>query len=189
MFQQITQVFRLQRLIGYRPPATVFHASLRLVLFNVLQLVRGYVAGGRPEPGVESVLAEQIFADLTKELVGLHEVLTIDEVVGSVSAPGGDGPLRDRLGSCWAGRGRRSGRRYGTRRRDRKSPRRESPWGTRRFTNCCNKRGSEEPVPRRPRREVCAVGDGLRSQGSGLDLRYLGRVTGAVGPSLEPDDQ
>ena len=106
VFRQITEVFHLRRLIGCRPPATVFQASPCLVLFNVLQLVRGYVAGGRPEPVVESVSAEQIFADLTKELVGLHEVLTTDEVAGSVSAPGGDGPLRDRLrellGGLWS---------------------------------------------------------------------------------------
>ncbi len=106
VFQQIIEVFHLQRLIGCRPPATVFQASLCLVLFNVLQLVRGYVAGGRPEPVVESVSAEQLFADLTKDLVGLHEVLTVDEVVGGVSVPGGDGPLRDRLrgllGGLWS---------------------------------------------------------------------------------------
>jgi hypothetical protein len=109
VFQQITEVFHLQRLIGCHPPATVFQAPLCLVLFNVLQLVRGCVAGGRPEPVVESVSAEPIFADLTKELVGLPEVLTIDEVVGSVSAPGGDGPLRDRLrellGGLWSPKG------------------------------------------------------------------------------------
>lgn len=106
VFQQITEVFHLQRLIGCRPPATVFQASPCLVPFNVLRLVRGSVTGGRPEPVVETASAEQIFADLTKELVGLHEVLTIDEVVGSVSAPGGDGPLRGRLrellGGLWS---------------------------------------------------------------------------------------
>lgn len=105
VFQQITEVFHLQRLIGCRPPATVFRASLCLVLFNVLQLVRGYVAGGRPEPtAVELVSGEQIFADLTKELIGLHEVLTVEEVVGGVSVPEGDEPLRTRLRGLLGGR-------------------------------------------------------------------------------------
>jgi hypothetical protein len=107
VFQQITEVFHLQRLIGCRPPATVFQASLCLVLFNVLQLVRGYVAPGRPEPAaVEDVSGEQIFADLTRELIGLHEVLTVEEVVGGVSVPEGDEPLRARLrgllGGLWS---------------------------------------------------------------------------------------
>lgn len=97
VFQQITEVFHLQRLIGCRPPATVFQASLCLVLFNVLQLVRGYIAAGRPEPVVEDVSAEQVFADLTRDLVGLHEVLSVDEVIGGVPVPGADGPMRDRL--------------------------------------------------------------------------------------------
>lgn len=107
VFQQVTEVFHLQRLIGCRPPATVFQASLCLVLFNVLQLVRGYVAAGRPEPAaVEDVSGEQIFADLTKELIGLHEVLAVEEVVGGVSVPEGGEPLRTRLrgllGGLWS---------------------------------------------------------------------------------------
>ncbi len=106
VFQQITEVFHLQRLIGCRPPATVFQASLCLVLFNVLQLVRGHITAGRPEPILEAVSGEQIFADLTKELIGLHEVLTVEEVVGGVSVPEGDEPVRTRLrvllGGLWS---------------------------------------------------------------------------------------
>lgn len=106
VFQQITEVFHLQRLIGCRPPATVFQASLCLVLFNVLQVVRGHIAAGRPEPTFEAVSGEQVFADLTKELVGLHEVLTVEEVVGGVSVPEGDEPVRTRLrgllGGLWS---------------------------------------------------------------------------------------
>jgi len=104
VFQQITEVFHLQRLIGCRPPATVFQASLCLVLFNVLQLVRGHIAAGRPEPAVvEAVSAEQIFADLTKHLVGLHEVLTVDEVLDGVSVPDSDESMRGRLKSLVGG--------------------------------------------------------------------------------------
>lgn len=103
VFQQITEVFHLQRLIGCRPPATVFQASLCLVLFNVLQLVRGCIAAGRPEPTLEGVSGEQVFADLTKELVGLHEVLTVEEVIGGVSVPDGDEPVRTRLRGLLSG--------------------------------------------------------------------------------------
>lgn len=107
VFQQITEVFHLQRLIGCRPPATVFQASLCLVLFNVLQLVRGHITAGRPEPtAVEAVSGEQVFADLTRELVGLHEVLSVEEVVGGVPMPGGDERVRTRLrvllGGLWS---------------------------------------------------------------------------------------
>src|SRR5262249_35752726 len=43
VFQQITEVFELRHLIGCTPQATVFQASLCLVIYNALQLVRGYV--------------------------------------------------------------------------------------------------------------------------------------------------
>jgi Transposase DDE domain len=103
VFQQITEVFHLQRLIGCRPPATVFQASLCLVLFNVLQLVRGCIAAGRPEPTLEAVSGEQVFADLTREVIGLHEVLTVEEVIGGVSVPDGDEPVRARLRGLLSG--------------------------------------------------------------------------------------
>lgn len=103
VFQQITEVFHLQRLIGCRPPATVFQASLCLVLFNVLQVVRGHITAGRPEPTLEAVSGEQVFADLTKELIGLHEVLTVEEVVGGVPVPDGDEAVRMRLHGLLSG--------------------------------------------------------------------------------------
>jgi len=97
VFQPITEVFHLQRLIGCRPPATVFQASLCLVLFDILQLVRGHIAAGRPEPTLEAVSGEPVFADRTKEWIGLHGVLTVAEVIGGVSVPDGDEPVRARL--------------------------------------------------------------------------------------------
>jgi hypothetical protein len=103
VFQQVPEVFHLRRLIGCRPPATAFQASLCLVLFNVLQLVRGHIAAGRPEPTLEAVSGEQVFADLTKELVGLHEVLTVEEVIGGVAVPDGDEPVRTRLRGLLSG--------------------------------------------------------------------------------------
>jgi hypothetical protein len=104
VFQQITEVFHLQRLIGCRPPATVFQASLCLVLFNVLQLVRGYITAGRPEPtAVEDVSAEQVFADVTRDLVGLHAVLSVEEVVGGVEVPEATEVVRSRLTSLLGG--------------------------------------------------------------------------------------
>ncbi|WP_439628627.1 hypothetical protein [Gemmata sp.] len=74
----------------------MFQASLCPVLFNALQLVRGCITAGRPEPtAVEEVSAEQIFADVTRDLIGLHEVLTVDEVTDSVPVPGGDERVRE----------------------------------------------------------------------------------------------
>src|SRR6476620_5446205 len=83
VFQQITEVFELRHLIGSAPEATVFQASLCLVIYNVLQLVRGYIAAGQPEPVKVATLSEEmIFEDMKKDLIGLHEVLSVEELQG-----------------------------------------------------------------------------------------------------------
>jgi Transposase DDE domain len=87
VFQAITEVFELRHLIGCTPQATVFQASLCLVMYNVLQVLRGYAAAVAPEPtAVEALSAEQIFADLHEELVGLHRVLDAGELLECLPA-------------------------------------------------------------------------------------------------------
>jgi Transposase DDE domain len=98
VFQSITEVFELQHLIGCTPRATVFQASLCLVLYNVLQVLRGYAAVAASEPvAVETVSAEQIFTDLHEELVGLHRVLDAEELLRCLPAPASAGWVRGRL--------------------------------------------------------------------------------------------
>jgi hypothetical protein len=76
VFQQITEVFELQHLIGNTPGATVFQASLCLVIYNILQVLRGYAAQAAPEAvKVEALSSEKIFMDLHEELIALHRVL------------------------------------------------------------------------------------------------------------------
>ncbi len=80
VFQQITEVFELRSLIGSRPEATVFQASLCLVIYNVLQAVRGYVAEGQ-QKAVAKVSSEMLFEDMKKDLIALHEVLKPEELL------------------------------------------------------------------------------------------------------------
>jgi hypothetical protein len=76
VFQQITEVFELRHLIGCAPGATVFQAALCLVIYNILQVLRGYAAQASPEAvKVEELSTEKIFLDLHEELLGLHRVL------------------------------------------------------------------------------------------------------------------
>ena len=51
VFQKITEVFHLEHLIGSTPEATIFQASFCLVLYNLLQVMRAYVAAGQAELG------------------------------------------------------------------------------------------------------------------------------------------
>jgi hypothetical protein len=76
VFQQITEVFALQQLIGSTPQATVFQAAFCLVLYNMVQVVRGYIAAARPEPCLaETLSAEQIFYDVQRELTAVSVLL------------------------------------------------------------------------------------------------------------------
>jgi hypothetical protein len=107
VFQQITEVFDLRRLIGSTPAATVFQASLCLVIYNLLQVIRGYIAQGRPEPTkVDDLSSEMIFRDLHEELVSLHKTLTEEELSALLCRCPSDTEVRtrltDRLGHVWS---------------------------------------------------------------------------------------
>jgi len=104
VFQQITEVFALDHLIGCTPQATVFQASLCLVIYNVLQVIRGAIAAGRPEPtAVAELSTEKIFTDLHEELVGLHRTLKDEEWLGRLRVPPQAADVQARLQVLLAG--------------------------------------------------------------------------------------
>jgi len=67
MFQQVTEVFALQRLIGSTPQAMVFQSALCFVLYNQVQVIRSYVAQGSGRAPAD-VSAEKLFASITGEM-------------------------------------------------------------------------------------------------------------------------
>ena len=88
VFQTIIEVFELRHLIGSTPQATVLQASLCLHVCNVLPVLRGYTAAAAPERvAVETQSAEQIFAVVHEELVGLHRVLVAEELLSCLPPP------------------------------------------------------------------------------------------------------
>jgi hypothetical protein len=67
MFQQVTETFALQRLIGCSPRAVLFQFALCLLMYNLTQVVKGYVAeDGRVAMSVVSTYG--LFYDLKREL-------------------------------------------------------------------------------------------------------------------------
>jgi hypothetical protein len=60
VFQEVTEVFDLQRLIGSTPRAMIFQAGLCFVLYNLIQVVRAYVAADGAEPRAQ-VSSEKLF--------------------------------------------------------------------------------------------------------------------------------
>lgn len=100
VFQKITEVFELRHLIGCAPQATIFQASLCLVMYNVLQVFRSHAAVQAPEAvPVACISMAQLFSDVREDLVGLHEVLRVKEIASCFTAVPTCAELRDRLGT------------------------------------------------------------------------------------------
>lgn len=67
MFQQVTEVVQLQRLIGSTPAAMIFQAALCFLLYNLIQVVKAHVAvAGQKTPA--QVSGELLFRDVREEL-------------------------------------------------------------------------------------------------------------------------
>jgi hypothetical protein len=67
MFQQVTEVFALDQLIG-STQAAIFQGAFCLLLYNMVQLIRSYVAQAADRPPA-SVSAEKLFVDVQYQLI------------------------------------------------------------------------------------------------------------------------
>jgi IS4 transposase len=84
MFQQVTEVFCLKSLIGSTPRATVFQASFCFVLYNVIQVMRAYIAEGQ-ELSPKEISAENLFEDVHRQLTAWTEMLNTEATVNLMS--------------------------------------------------------------------------------------------------------
>jgi hypothetical protein len=67
MFQQVTETFALEHLIGCSPRAVLFQFALCLLMYNLVQAVKGFVAAdGKVEASVVSTYG--LFYDIRREL-------------------------------------------------------------------------------------------------------------------------
>jgi hypothetical protein len=85
VFQQVTEVFHLQQLIGSSAQATVFQGAFCLLLYNMIQLIRGYlaVAEGRE---AETISSELLFYDIQRQLAAVSELAKPCEIAACVPA-------------------------------------------------------------------------------------------------------
>jgi hypothetical protein len=79
VFQQITEVFHLQTLIGTTPQGTVFQCAFCLLLYNLVQVVRAYVATAQARP-VPTISTELLFDDVHRQLVAFTELVPPGQV-------------------------------------------------------------------------------------------------------------
>jgi hypothetical protein len=96
VFQVITEVFQLQHLIGSTPQGTLFQLALCLWWYNLIQVVRAYVAAGAGE-AVEQVSSELLFGDVQRQLIALHELLPAGAIVSVLPAAQTVAAVRARL--------------------------------------------------------------------------------------------
>lgn len=74
IFQQVTETFGLQGLIGGTPEATIFQFSFCLLLYNVMQTLRGFV-GKLQCRDHETISIENLFHDVREEMTAITVLL------------------------------------------------------------------------------------------------------------------
>jgi hypothetical protein len=103
VFQQVTEVFGLQGLIGSSPAATVFQFAFCLVLYNLLQVVRAYVARGS-DHRIAEVSTEKLFLDVQNQLIAWTELATPADtlrLIGPLDLEATCRRLRELLERAW----------------------------------------------------------------------------------------
>lgn len=105
VFQEVTEVFCLQTLIGATPRAMIFQAAMCFLLYNLIQVLRAYLAaeGARPRAEVSS---EKLFWDVRDQLttwtnLGEPEVALAALALSEVSAAPMTRWLLATLRGCW----------------------------------------------------------------------------------------
>lgn len=76
LFQEVTEVFGLQGLISSSPQGCIFQFAFCLLLYNMIQVVRAYVAQGQ-ERKVETISAEKLFDDVKRELIAWNIMIDV----------------------------------------------------------------------------------------------------------------
>ena len=96
MFQKVTEVFCLTRLIGGTPQATVFQFSFCLLLYNMIETVRSAIAA-QVDRDPETISMEKLFVDVQRELTACTVMWDVDQLVAHVDRPLSAGEVRRRL--------------------------------------------------------------------------------------------
>jgi DDE family transposase len=80
MFQQVTEVFGLEHLIGTQPEGVIFQFAMCLVLYNLIQMVRGVIAVEVALPR-EAISGEKLFQDVERQMIAWSETVSLEETI------------------------------------------------------------------------------------------------------------
>jgi hypothetical protein len=96
VFQQVTEVFHLQRFISSTPNGAIFQFALCSLLYNVLQVVRGYLAMLQQRPP-QSLSSEMIFHSVCDQLTACTQLVPLPTLIAAASQPQTPTAVRERL--------------------------------------------------------------------------------------------
>lgn len=105
VFQQVTEVFQLESLIGCTPQGALFQFSLCLLLYNIIQVVRGYIAELEQRPAA-TISSELLFRDVRDQLTAANIMLDRPEVIRQMDCTFSDDEVRQRLNQLLTGQWR-----------------------------------------------------------------------------------
>jgi hypothetical protein len=107
VFQQVTEVFPLKRLIGSTPQAGMFQMAFCLLLYNMIHVLRAYVAAAEQWTPAD-VSLEKLFDDVERELIAWTVMVTPNETATIFGAIPSVAQVRRRLtkllGKVWQDR-------------------------------------------------------------------------------------
>jgi hypothetical protein len=113
MFQQVVQTFDLRHLIGSTPQATVFHAVLCFVIYNITLTIRDFIAAASAQEAAK-VSTITLFDDVADELRGLLKMFDEASLMDLLRAQAHDDPralrrhLQKILAHVWCNRWRKA---------------------------------------------------------------------------------
>ncbi len=104
MFQQVTEVFGLEHLIGTKPQGVIFQFAMCLLLYNLIQVVRGEIAAGASRVR-EEISGEKLFEDVQRQMIAWSQVVEPGETIahfdGRWTAPRVKHRLSELLRGLW----------------------------------------------------------------------------------------
>src|SRR5262249_12287222 len=106
VFQDVTVIFGLRKLIGSTPEATAFQAAFCMVVYNAIMVVKSYVAAVQPQPmSVDDVSNKMLFTSIVKQLTAISELVPAASLAEMIepppSAAAARAYLHERLTGLW----------------------------------------------------------------------------------------
>jgi hypothetical protein len=106
VFQNVTTVFGLRKLIGSTTEATAFQAVFCMVVYNAIQVVKSYLAAVQPKPmAVDDVSSMMVFNSIHRQLVAMAELVpaaSLTELITPLpTAEAARAYLLERLTGLW----------------------------------------------------------------------------------------